>query len=296
MDFYTLDHLPKAHTTYTKLIKSLLPKIANQLDPKNLSSSATPCLPALAYEVKQIIIKAQHLASYRHICGFEDDGNVPALYYAVLSQSIQMHMMAHKDFPFLPLGLVHTQNTLTQYRPIHQDEKARLLVRFGNLSPHSKGWQVEFVTQIFVDDELVCSNSATYLSLSRQKLSHSSKSTPPLKLATTKDSQQQPITLPKSLGKRYARISGDFNPIHLHALSARVFGYPQAIAHGMYTKAKVLSCLPLPQAYTCHVAFKSPIFLPSQVSLVYTDNLHFGVYHLKSNKTHLIGEVQTLTP
>jgi hypothetical protein len=73
--------------------------------------------------------------------------------------------------------------------------------------------------------------------------------------------------LPGNLGRRYASVSGDSNPIHIHPLTARLFGFPRAIAHGMWTKARCLAALEpaLPGAYTVSVEFLKPILLPGKV-------------------------------
>ena len=75
--------------------------------------------------------------------------------------------------------------------------------------------------------------------------------------------------LPADLGRRYAAVSGDVNPIHLSALSAKAFGFPRAIAHGMCTHARVLAALQprLPQVYEVSVQFIKPVLLPSTVRL-----------------------------
>ena len=69
---------------------------------------------------------------------------------------------------------------------------------------------------------------------------------------------------------RYAAVSGDVNPIHLHPLTARVFGFPRAIAHGMWTAARALAALQgrLPDALTYDVGFGRPLLLPSTVELL----------------------------
>jgi len=73
--------------------------------------------------------------------------------------------------------------------------------------------------------------------------------------------------LPGDLGRRYAAVSGDRNPIHMHSLTAKPFGFPQAIAHGMWTKARCLAALQarLPDAFEVDVRFRKPISLPSKV-------------------------------
>ena len=69
------------------------------------------------------------------------------------------------------------------------------------------------------------------------------------------------------LGRRYAGVSGDRNPIHMHSLTAKPLGFPGAIAHGMWTKARCLAALDsrLPDAFAVDVRFRKPILLPARV-------------------------------
>ena len=73
---------------------------------------------------------------------------------------------------------------------------------------------------------------------------------------------------PRDIGRRYGAVSGDRNPIHLHGWSAKLFGMPRPIAHGMWVKARCLAELEstLPDAFTVDVRFKLPLFLPAQVA------------------------------
>jgi acyl dehydratase len=48
---------------------------------------------------------------------------------------------------------------------------------------------------------------------------------------------------PADIGRRYGLVSGDMNPIHLSAPSAKLFGFRQAIAHGLWTKARALAAM-----------------------------------------------------
>ncbi len=80
----------------------------------------------------------------------------------------------------------------------------------------------------------------------------------------TRDSQAW--RLPADLGRRYAAVSGDVNPIHLSPLAARAFGFPRTIVHGMWTHARALAALEgrLPPTYRVVVDFTKPILLPGQ--------------------------------
>lgn len=291
--------LPKMHTTYANVIKSLLPS----------GDAKAKELPSSVYTVNKLVIDQGNLRDYRKICGFLDDGRVPATYFAVLSQTLQMNMMAKPEFPFAMLGLVHLENVVTQYRSIFDTETVRMSVHLDNLRTHDKGQQFDFVTTVFVGEEQVWQGVSTYLS--RQKK-------PKQALNSVKGKETQAVTPTKpdavdgglsaliqadeDIGRRYAFVSGDFNLIHLHPLSARAFGFPKAIAHGMWTKARALAAITrsfdLPSAYQVQVSFRQPIFLPSTIELV-TDapddlGIEFGLYAKDGKKTHVLGTIAYL--
>ena len=286
--------LPKMHTTYANVIKSLLPS----------GDAKAKQLPSSVYTVDQLVIDQANLSDYRKICGFMNDGRVPATYFAVLSQALQMNMMAKPDFPFAMLGLVHLENSVTQHRVIFDTETVRMSVQLDNLRAHDKGQQFDFVTMVFVGEELVWQGVSTYLS--RQKKSKQSpqaakpkETITPVKLDASEGGLSLPIEVQEDIGRRYAFVSGDFNLIHLHPLSARAFGFPKAIAHGMWTKARALAAIArsfeLPAAYQVQVSFRQPVFLPSAIELV-TDapddlGIEFGLYSKDGKKTHALGTI-----
>jgi acyl dehydratase len=99
-----------------------------------------------------------------------------------------------------------------------------------------------------------------------------------------------------NLGRRYGAVSGDRNPIHLYPVTAKAFGFPTNIAHGMWTKARSLAALQnrLPDAFTVDVEFKKPVLLPTTVvfgSDASDDGIVFGVRAQKKDVTHLVGRV-----
>ena len=110
----------------------------------------------------------------------------------------------------------------------------------------------------------------------------------------------QPVAvwrLPADLGRRYAAVSGDRNPIHLSAVSARAFGFPRAIAHGMWSAAAVLASMEgrLPDAVQADVRFTSPVLLPSTVELA-TRSVGNDVYaqlRSRSGRLHLVADVRS---
>lgn len=293
------DALPKAHTTYANIIKSLLPIGDNAKVDKDE-------LPQATYYVDNLHIDQGNLNDYRKICGFADNGKIPITYFAVLSQALQMNMMVKEPFPFAMLGLVHVDNSVTQYRAVGERETVSMSVAFANLRDHTQGQQFDFVTTVKSQEDVIWEGVSTYLARGKKsEISASSISKPrpvTVKPMVDEEGTHTVFEVPEDIGRRYAFVSGDFNLIHLHPLSARAFGFPKAIAHGMWSKAKCLAMMgELPTACTAEVSFKLPIFLPSEVELIAEpiaklENLEdacvFGLYSAKNDKPHLAGIVK----
>ncbi|UUM26203.1 MaoC/PaaZ C-terminal domain-containing protein [Acinetobacter colistiniresistens] len=276
--------LPKPYLAYPKVIQGLIFK-----KPKG-----EKVLPQVEYVVDTLKIDSKHLESYNEICGFKNDGFVPAIYLAVLSQSLQMHMMTSEAFPFPILGLVHIRNQIKQTRKITVNEQITLSCKFGELKPHDKGLQFDFITTAKVGSEVVMESLTTYLS--RQKTEN--KATEKAKESQEPAYQSQAEwNISENTGRRYAVISGDFNLIHIHAVTAKAFGFKQAIAHGMWSKAKALASIELPAAYEADVWFKLPMYLPSTVEFLTAaepKQTDFLIRNVKSKKPHVAGTVKAL--
>lgn len=272
--------LPKAYSAYPKVIQGLIQKKA----------SGDKTLPQVEYVVDALRIDQNHLRKYNDITKFANDGTVPAMYLAVLAQSLQMHMMTSEPFPFALLGLVHIANQINQYRVIRNDETIELSCKFGELKPHDKGQQFDFIVTAKIGGETVLEGLTTYLARAKSN-SSSDKAKTEEKAPDYKVSDVWKLA--ENTGRRYALISGDFNLIHIHALTAKAFGFNQAIAHGMWSKARALAALqPLPAAYQAQVAFKLPMFLPSTVELLTAQEgqqTDFLVRNSKNQKPHLSG-------
>ncbi|SPL69280.1 MaoC family dehydratase [Acinetobacter stercoris] len=276
--------LPKPYLAYPKVIQGLIFK-----KPKT-----EKVLPQVEYVVDSFQVDPKHLKAYNEVCGFKNDGQIPAIYLAVLSQSLQMHMMTQETFPFAILGLVHIRNQIKQTRQIWLNEDLTLSCTFGELKPHDKGVQFDFITTAKVGDEVVMEGLTTYLA--RQK-------TDGTVLEKAKDESKVELdvqdiwNVTENTGRRYAAVSGDFNLIHIHALTAKAFGFKQAIAHGMWSKARALASLSLPEAYEVDVHFKLPMYLPSIVEFLTGEEnqaIDFLIRNQKNQKPHVAGRLKSL--
>ncbi|WP_416963353.1 MaoC family dehydratase, partial [Streptomyces sp. Agncl-13] len=97
--------------------------------------------------------------------------------------------------------------------------------------------------------------------------------------------------LAEDVGRRYGAASGDRNPIHLSPLTARLFGFPRAIAHGMWTAARCLAAHGTPESAYVRAEFRAPVLLPGVVEYA----AEGGRFQLRSGeRTHVDGFVRPL--
>lgn len=282
MNVRTFKKIPKPYGSYAKIFLSGFKKNPHKT------------LPQADYGVDNMAINTQHLSAYNKVCGFADNGILPPTYLVALSMPLQLALMTYEAFPFQVLGIVHINNTIEQKRPIKTSELVSLHSRFGQMTDHEKGKQFTFITSAKVNGELVWESVSTYLSRSKTNSTKSgAKSADAQKPAVSASDINQEWTVPENIGRQYGLITGDINFIHLHAIPAKAFGFPHAIAHGMWTKARCLAALgTLPDAYLIDVQFKLPVFLPAKVKFhgqPAAKISHFDLSDAKTGKPHLAG-------
>jgi hypothetical protein len=228
----------------------------------------------------------------------------------VLAFPLQMAVMADGRFPFGAVGLVHVENRIEQRRRIGVGEELTIRVRPTKLAPHPKGQTFSLLTEVRVGPEKVWEGASTML---RRGKGDTNAVVPGMRgevpTAPGGGFEALPAETPASaewrlggdLGRRYAAVSGDRNPIHMHSLTAKPLGFPGAIAHGMWTKARCLAVLDsrLPDALAVEVRFRKPILLPARVefaSATEGEEIAFAVRDAKRQTPHLDGCVTPLEP
>jgi acyl dehydratase len=240
-------------------------------------------------------IEREHLAAYDAVCGFRLSDVAPPTYLHVLAFPLAMRLMTDGDFPFGVMGLVHIANRIDQHRAVRAGEAVELRVRADDLRDHDRGRQFDIVGEAWAGDELVWEDRSTYL---RRGGGGGGSSKP-------RRDEPEPATggavwrVPDDIGRRYASVSGDRNPIHLHGATAKLFGQPAPIAHGMWLKARCLAALEGRYGEQCSVAvrFKLPVRLGSKVaftSSVSADGSRaFDVRAAGDGKPHLSGTLSS---
>lgn len=290
MTVRTLDHAPGLRGLYGRAALG----IATGILPGR-SGAAGNSLPEDVLQLEGVEIDRGRLADYNRICGFQLSDVLPATYLHNITFPLAMELMTSSEFPFPVVGMVHVDNKIEQLRPVTADERPTVRLWVEDLRPHRAGKQLDVVGEAECDGEVVWRDRSTYLRRGKTDGPKPKKSPgngrPPAP-------QPEAIwTLPGDLGRQFASVSGDSNPIHMSALAAKAFGMPAAIAHGMWLKARCLAQLQseLTDAFTIEVSFKAPVVLPAKVgfaSAEHEDRLAFTLYGVRKPTQHLRGSLR----
>ena len=292
----------------------ILPLYARAAAPMVPGASLLPFIPGGGGEIPELDLRLEgvvadpaDVAAYAKVCGFGLRGSLPVTYPHVLAFPLHMAVMADGGFPFGAVGLVHVENRIEQHRPIGLDEELTIRVRPTPLQPHSKGRTFSLLTEVTAGGEVAWESVSTMLRRGkgdanavvpgmRGEVRSGAGAFAPLPAETPASAEWK---LGGDLGRRYASVSGDRNPIHMHSLTAKPLGFPAAIAHGMWTKARCLAALEnrLPDAFSVDVRFRKPILLPGRVefaSATEGDEIAFAVRDARAQTPHLDGRVTPL--
>ena len=254
-------------------------------------------VPGTTLLLEAAAVDRERLASYDKVCGFPLRDQLPATYPHILAFPLHLQLMTDPAFPFPALGLVHIANRIVQHRRVLAGEPLALRVWATSLESHPRGTQFAICSEARVQDELVWEERSTLLKRGESAAGSPSDQERSEELSPRPD---LPITatwrLAADLGRRYGSVSGDLNPIHIHPMTARLFGFPTAIAHGMWTKARCLAALDprLPDRFTAEVTFRKPILLPATVNFAERGDqgrIPFSVRGAGKGTPHLEGEV-----
>ena len=292
--------------------------------------------PTVLRETRTATVSREHVRAYAAVCGFPVKDTAPLTYPHALAFPLHLAVLSSPLFPLPAVGTIHVANTITAHRPVTLGETLELEVTTGPLVAHPKGTAVDFRARAAVDGETVWESTSTYLRRGRAGVVSTGSTDGDLGstdgdlgstdgdlgstdgdlgstdggVGSTDGGETTTYVVPGritwrlqgDIGRRYAAVSGDHNPIHLHPLTAKALGHPRQIAHGMWTLARCVAALEnrLPDAVTVEAAFKKPVLLPGTVAfgqdaLAHGDRsegIAFALTSPQSGAPHLVGRTR----
>lgn len=212
---------------------------------------------------------AQRLARYRQLCGLADAATLPPLWPQILAGPLHLQLVTQADWPAPALGMVHLRNSWQELEPIPADASLAIVVQPGPMIDGPAGLEVAIDTEVRSGDRTAWRSQLVALHRVRGKRGKPTPG-PAWHAPDRAPDGTWTFAVPEDIGRAYGRVAGDINPIHVHALTARAFGFPRAIAHGTWTVARALAAvsdlLPSPAVgpVSHTVQFQKPLFLPGQ--------------------------------
>ena len=315
----TLPEVPGLSGLYARAVLPGWPRLPK----RGGDDPADPSLPDVTYRTAEVVADPEHLLRYQRLLGEPADDVLPAGYVHVLAFPVAVALMVRPDFPLPLAGMVHLANAVTVARVIRSDERLEVHAWARSLAPHRRGTQVELVTEVSARygagdaTEVVWRGVSTYLAKGVTRSGVDAAATGDATNGTSADETAADETaaeetsvftppmptarwaLDAGTGRRYAAVSGDRNPIHLSALTAKAFGFPRAIAHGMYIAARALaeSGAGRRGGFEWTVEFAKPVLLPGAVAVSITGDdatgFAYSGWKAGGGKEHFRG---TVTP
>lgn len=267
MEYTRLPAIPNLLAQYGKAALGSVPVVGGSRDATSL--------PAKGVEVSGVTVDVANLAAYTRVCGLRLGDTLPLTYPFTLSFPLTMQLMLDPAYPVAAMGSVHLTNEIESRRPLRVGDELSIRSRAENLREHPSGLLVDIVTEIRTDDD----DEPAWLQRSGM-LSKRRTSLTPAKDAPRPPRPEPPTapeigdpTVVRSVSEaqisEYAAVSGDRNPIHVSKVGAKAFGFPNVIAHGMWTAATLLGTVEgqIPERARYSVEFGKPVVLPAKLAI-----------------------------
>ncbi|MCY0906472.1 MaoC family dehydratase [Arthrobacter sp. H14-L1] len=277
-----------------------------------LGGASHTSLPPRCHEVRGVVADLAKMTEYQHLLGKPARDVMPSGFIHAMAFPVAMSVMVSEDFPLPLLGMIHLKNRVRHLGPVLYTQPVSIRSWARRLSGHRAGTQVEVVVEVRADGsaELLWRGVSTYLAKGVFLPGVDKPAAPGVgwDAANTPFNPPDPTALWRlgvDAGRAYAAVSGDFNPIHLSVLSAKVLGMRRSLAHGMYLAARVLSDVgsPEPDAFSWEITFEAPVFLPASVAVHITDTRNddglwqrseYVGWNVHSGRRHFCGSVAAL--
>ena len=296
---------PSTVAIYLRAIRRMLGRPQGAL-PQDRARTLAPI------EVSQpgVRIDPVRLARFRDVCGNPKDGLlVPPAYPECLFLGPMTEAVLSDAFAFSPFGLIHVRQRITLLRPIDPGATLDLFCRLIEVLEMDRGFEVDFALRADVAGAEAWNGTTTLLSRNERARSGQGRgrdgSPTALWIPEEEPFQSIRVRVLEDTGRRYAAASGDWNPHHLYAVTARLLGYRRAIAHGMWTFARTLAAIEAKRPFALPIeadaSFKRPIFLQREIEIRLLDEqlvgsdartLRFEVRDALSGEPHMTGSIR----
>lgn len=245
--------------------------LAGLLRPRPGVPEDSGTLQADALQVSGLKLDQARLARYRAACGFAPASGMPVTWPFVWLFPLQLALLTAPSWPIRPVGMVHLGIDFHLHRPLKPGEEVTGRCRLGTAGLTPRGLEFEMLLDLDgVGGDPVWRGQSRVLARSPRSRKRTGARETQAALTGPELTPVGRMTASPRTSWQYARVSSDWNPIHLGWLGARLFGFRQPVAHGMWSVARALSVLGTgdgADAASVEAVFKAPLYLPGQVAV-----------------------------
>ena len=222
----------------------------------------------ITLSVQGLRLRVHEAERYSRVCGFDSQAALPVTYPHVLAMPLHLRIFAMPEFPLRPMGLIHLTNAIETTGEMRRGQLLDIDVSARDYRRTDAGLAFDMVTEIRGDGRVLWRETCCFLSRWPESAQRPA-GRPPRPPKAPKDAAllaELPVSLRTAWD--YARVSSDFNPIHLSDRAARFFGLRGAIAHGMWSLARSLALPTIPATPArIETQFLTPVQLPAKVAI-----------------------------
>lgn len=263
-------------------------------------------LPNVRHRAGSVPIDVERLTQFQHLLHEPARDAVPSGYIHALAFPVAMNVMTAENFPLPLLGMIHLNNHVEHYRQVVFTERLDIAAWPQNMTGHRAGTQLEMVVEVKASGDLVWRAVSTYLAKGIHLPGFDNVAgTKAARADFTPPAPTAKWRLGVDVGRSYAAVSGDFNPIHLSGVTAKALGMKKSLAHGMYLASRALATARPDgvEAFSWDIEFAAPVYLPGTVALSVKDRdeslqgfngTDYVAWNPRSARKHFSGSVAPL--
>jgi len=250
--------LPSGLACYPRVVLTDRPALETVQEPAEIHA-----------RVDRVVLDESLIRRYAQTCGFDPGHGVPVTFPHVLAMPLHLKIFASAAFALKPMGLIHLSNVIEMPGALHPGKSFQLDVSARNYRHLDAGLAFDMDSQLSNHEGVVWRETCVFMSRWPESMQRAT-GRPPRPPKAPKDAEVL-CEINADLRKTwdYARVSKDFNPIHLNDRAARFFGLRGAISHGMWSLARSLAERPLlaPLGARLETQFLTPVQLPARVNV-----------------------------
>jgi len=241
-------------------------------------------------------VDPKRLEAYR--MKFNAKEELPLTFLYLLSQRVQTSQMLEREFPFSIPGMIHVKTRIEQCANIKADEAIRIESTVDIVNKGKGSLLPQFDENYYQNGELVGKIHSLYLIKRKGKKKKKKKAKDSLHVGEDSNWIQFDWKIPRNEGWSYAKLSGDYNPIHISSIFAWMTGFKHKIVHGWNLASRIVAEIEketdMP-AKAMHIEFLKPVEMPSSLLFEFrlssNRNLEFRIQNKKSEEYCVSGEI-----